>query len=128
MNESFTFICSSGLDFNPTQEQFIFGYLNEAFNTPFNYLVLWLKKFIWTSKFKSVVNLSVVGFKNYLYLVLSDLKKMHEKKNEPDKFFEWNDLFNILIESDTNEVPQHGLQVHQAQVHDLLLPAAPRQG
>ena len=41
-------------------------------------------------------NLSVVGFKNYLFQVLSDLKKLYEIKNKPANFDEWNDLFVLL--------------------------------
>ena len=68
LNDSFTFISSSDLNFKPTQEQFIFGFINESFNTPANYLTLLLKKFIWKNKFKNEINLSQVGFKNYLFL------------------------------------------------------------
>ena len=110
LNESFNFICSSGLNFKPTREQFIFGFLNESFNTPSNYLVLWLKKFIWKNKFKNEINLSVAGFKNYLLFVLRDLKKIYNLKNKPAQFSEWNDLF-ILLEADNHEDHRHGPQV-----------------
>ena len=112
-------------NFKPTREQFLFGYLDESFNTPSNYLVLWLKKFIWSKKFKTEVNLSVAGFKNYLLYALKDLKKIYDIKNNPAKFYEWNDLF-ILLEPDNHEDPRHGLQVQQ--VHDLLIQAADQQG
>ena len=88
LSNSFAFISSSGLSFKPTREQFIFGYINEPFYTPANYLTLWLKKFIWKNKFKNEINLSVVGFKNYLSFVLSDLKKLYELKNNPAWFIE----------------------------------------
>lgn len=101
INEASLFICSSGLNFQPTQIQFLFGYLNETFDTPKNYLILWLKKFIWSSKFRNA-NLSVSGFKNYHSYVLSDLKNIYELKKEPAKFTEWNTLFN-LVESAINE-------------------------
>ena len=113
-----TFICSSGIDFNPSQEQFLFGYTDEVYDTPKNYLVLWIKKYIWSCKFKNTANLTVVGFNNFLVYNLRDLKKMYEIKNNPASFAVWNDLFLILAPD-----IHHGQQAQQ--VHDLLLPPAP---
>ena len=100
LNDSFTFISGSDLNFKPTQEQFIFGFINESFNTPANYFNLLLKKF------KNEINLSLVGFKNYLFSVLSDLK------NNPACFTEWEwDLYVLLepkSDNDINEDHHHG--------------------
>ena len=52
LNDVFTFVCNTGLQFRPTKVQFLFGYLDQTFNTPCNYLALHLKKFIWKTKFK----------------------------------------------------------------------------
>ena len=103
------FICSSGIDFNPTRTEFLFGYLDKNYNTPKNYLTLWMKKFIWKCKFKGENSLSVTGFKNYLLQVLRDLKKMYEKNDKPANFVEWNDLY-MLLEPPTVE-DDDGLQL-----------------
>ena len=118
------FICSSGIDFNPTQIEFLFGYLDKNYNTPQNYLILWIKKFIWKCKFKENRNLSMMGFKNYLSQVLRDLKSLYEIKNKPANFAEWNDLYVLL---EPAAVDHDGLQLQlQPQVprvQDLLLQA-----
>ena len=109
------FICNLGLDFNPRQEQFLFGFLNESYDTPRNYLVLWLKKFIWNCKF--VGNLSVVGFKTFLAFKLRDLKNMYILKKKSASFAVWSNLL-ITLEPDNQE------EGHVLQVPDLLLQAA----
>ena len=103
-----TFICSTGIDFKPTRTEFLFGYLDKDYKSPKNYLILWLKKYIWKCKFKDDRNLSVMGFKNYLFQVLSDLKKLYEIKNKPANFDEWNNLY-VLLEPDA--VDHDGLQL-----------------
>ena len=95
LNDVFNFISKTGLNFQPTREQFLFGYQNLQFNNPKNYLALVVKKFIWTSKFK-FGNLSMVGFKYYLKSVLSDLKVLYNLKKNENMFDVWNNLFNIL--------------------------------
>ena len=55
----FTFISNKGINFRPNKKEFLFGFINEVFNTPRNYLILWLKKFIWNCKFKGVENFSI---------------------------------------------------------------------
>ena len=119
----FALVCSTGLSFTPTREQFLFGYLDQPYNTPCNYLVLFLKKFIWSSKFKTNINLSLVGFKNYLKYVLFDLKLLYELKNKSAEFNVWNDLLALLPAADPLQADQDGLL--PAQVSDLLLPASP---
>ena len=121
LNDIFNFISSTGLTFAPSREQFLFGYLDRSFNAPENYLVLLLKKFIWSCKFKCLRNLSIVGFKNYLAYALCDLKSLYLLKNKAAEFNVWNDLFVLL--------PVGAQQEHDGlpatQVHALLLPPAP---
>ena len=122
LEEVFVFISNAGTDFRPNMKQFLFGYVNENFNTPRNYLILWLKKFIWNCKFKGIGNLSIVGFKKFLLNALRDLKNLYElekKENTPAYFNELNNLY-LLLEADN---PHDGPQV--AGVHDLLFQAAP---
>ena len=91
----FALICSTGLIFTPTREQFLFGYLDVPYADPKNYLVLTIKRFIWVSKFKTET-LSFAGFKNHLKYVLSDLKVLKGLQNKSNDFNVWKDLFSIL--------------------------------
>ena len=89
------FLNDTGLEFNPTKEQFLFGFLDLKSYAPGNFIGLVLKKYIWRSKFCSA-NLSVVGFKDLLKDYLYDLKYYFEFKNMHDLFNEWNPLFDEL--------------------------------
>ena len=91
----FAFVCSTGLVYTPTREQFIFGYHNQSFFQPKNYITLVVKKYIWKTKFKSV-NLTMVGFKSLLKSYICDLKFIFELKNTPERFNEWNTIYNLL--------------------------------
>ena len=91
----FALVCNTGLVFTPTREQFLFGYLDIAFDDPKNYLVLAIKRFIWISKFNPG-SLSIVRFKTHLKSVFCDLKVLYDLKNTLNKFNVWNDLFSIL--------------------------------
>jgi hypothetical protein len=95
LQEVFALVCNTGLDFTPTKEQFMFGYFNAPFNDPKNTLALVIKRYIWISKFKTGA-LSIVGFKNYLKTVLSELKVLYNLQNKNNNFNVWNNLFNIL--------------------------------
>ena len=95
LQDVFTLVCSTGLGFTPTREQFLFGYFELPFNDPKNYLCLIIKRFIWISKFNSG-ELSIVRFKTYLKSVLSDLQVLYDLKNKPNYFNVWNVLFSIL--------------------------------
>jgi hypothetical protein len=121
LNDIFAFISSTGLAFTPSREQFLFGYFDQSFDAPRNYLVLLLKKFIWSCKFKCLRNLSIVGFKNYLAYALCDLKNLYHLKNKTAEFNAWNDLF-VLLPAAT---PQEHDGLPATQVHALLLQAAP---
>ena len=121
LKDVFETITASGIIFRPTKLQFLFGYLEESFNTPRNYLTLVLKKYIWNCKFKSERNLSIVGFKNFLVYFLNDLKKMNEFSNDPANLNEWNDLF-VFVEDPA--IRDHHAPT-PAQVHALLPQAVP---
>ena len=109
LNEVIDLIKNSGIQFTPTKEQFLFGYIDQAYNTPPNILVLHLKKYIWNTKFKSSNILSLVGFKNYFRIVLKDLKKIYELKDKSAMFNVWND-FHVLLPADEDLFPlQDGL-------------------
>ena len=116
LNDIFALVSSTGLQFTPTRDQFLFGYLDQTFNTPSNYLVLHLKKFIWNAKFKTPINLSMVGFKNYFKNILFDLKLIYELKNKSAEFHVWNDLLALLPAGDHLVQPP-------PQLHDGQLPA-----
>ena len=98
-------------------KEFLFGYVIVAFNTPRNYLILWLKKFIWNCKFKGVENLSITGFKNFLLYAVRDLKRLYEIKESPASFNKWDNLY-VLLEADRDDGPPH------TQVQHLLIQAA----
>ena len=125
----FGLVCNTGLDFTPTREQFLFGYLDKAFDEPKNYLVLTIKRFIWISKFNPG-SLSIVRFKTHLKSVLSDLKVLYDLKNTLNKFNVWNDIFSILWPDSCDwhgdvqtPTPSHPEQDYPAVLH-LLIQAA----
>ena len=89
------FINGQDLEYKPTKEQFLFGFLDLKSYAPCNFISLVLKKYIWSSKFRSA-NLSLVGFKAFLKDYLYDLKYYFEYKNMHDLFNEWNPLFEML--------------------------------
>jgi hypothetical protein len=95
ITEIFNFIGNTGLDVNPTREQFLFGFQNTQPYNPKNYICLVLKKYIWRTKFKTET-LTLVGFKNQLKSYLCDLKYFFQFKNVPNQFNEWNALYNAL--------------------------------
>ena len=121
----FVFITNSGIDFKPSKTQFLFGFLEEPFTTPRNYLVLFLKKFIWNCKFKPDRNLSVAGFKNFLFYLLSDLKDILHEKNKPAKFDEWNDLY-LLLDTAASQDQHDLLQQAPLQQAPQVLPVLPQ--
>ena len=116
LNDIFALVSSTGLQFTPIRDQFLFGYLDQTFNTPSNYLILHLKKFIWNAKFKTPINLSMVGFKNYFKTILFDLKLIYDLKNKSAEFHVWNDLLALLPAGDHLVQPP-------PQLHDGQLPA-----
>ena len=95
LREVFALVCDTGMAFNPTREQFLFGYFDVPYNDPKNFLVLVAKRFIWISKFKTGT-LSIVGFKNHLKTVLRDLKVLYNLQNKNINFNVWNNLYTIL--------------------------------
>ena len=95
LRETFDFICSTGLNYAPTRDQFLFGFQNIDFSSPKNYITLVLKKYIWSTKFKTK-NLSLVGFKNLLKTYVRDIECIFEMQNKPEKFSDWNAVKNSL--------------------------------
>ena len=96
---------------------------HQAFSSSSNYLVLILKKPIWSNKFKEIKNLSIVGFKNYLGYTLSDLKLLYDFKNKSAAFNVWNDLLVLVPEADTDKQADHGHLLPPPRVQHLLVPA-----
>ena len=77
-------------------EQFLFGYLDQPYDTPINYLILHLKKFIWIKKFKPTKSLNLVGFKNYFNKIIKDLKNIYDEIENSAAFQVWSDLIDLL--------------------------------
>ena len=119
----FVLICNTGLAFNPIREQFLFGYVDQAFSSPSNYLVLILKKYIWSNKFKEIKNLLIFRLKIYLGYTLSDLQLIYDLKNKSAAFNVWNDLLVLVPEADTNKQADHGHLLPPPRVQHLLVPA-----
>ena len=88
-------ICSTGFNYAPTMKQFIFGYHDKAYHQPENYISLIIKKYIWTTKFKSAF-LIMAGFKGVIKTYISDLKYIFVKNDTPEKFNEWNTIIDNL--------------------------------
>ena len=107
LNDVFTWVCSTGIQLNPTKEQFLFGYLDQPYNTPNNYLILHLKKFIWITKFKPTKSLNMVGFKNYFNKVIKDLKNIYDEIENSAAFLVWSDLIDLLPANPDQPVPLH---------------------
>ena len=91
----FTYINSIGIEYSPNMVQFIFGYHNKAFYQPQNFISLLIKKYIWINKFKNA-NLSMASFKNLMKTYVSDLKHICTIKTMPERFTEWNAVFEQL--------------------------------
>ena len=122
LNDIFDYITGGGFAFRPTKYQFLFGFLDEKFDSPKNYITLALKKFIWINKFKMEVNLSIVGFVNYFTCMLKDLKRLYDLKEKSAEFNVWGNLLVLF--------PVADLEVHHGQpppqVPNMLLqPATP---
>ena len=88
LEDTFNYINSTGLEYNPTKIEFLFGVPSVSSEHPKNYLSLLIKKFIWKTKFKTDF-LSIVGLKTYLKLWLKELKFVYEIGEQALKFKEW---------------------------------------
>ena len=95
LNQISTFLLNSGLEYTPSRAQMLFGFLELHPSHPKNYISLVLKKYIWVTKFKTK-KLNLNGFKSLLKTCISDLKYIYEMKNSPERFHEWNTLYNLL--------------------------------
>ena len=93
--EMFAYVCSTGLDYTPTRDQFIFGYHDKNFYQPQNLISLIIKKYIWSIKFKNTI-LTMAGLKSLIKTYVSDLKFIFVLKNMPERYDEWNTILNNL--------------------------------
>ena len=96
----------------PTKKEFLFGHINQNVESPKNLLSMLIKKYIWTSKFKSC-KISLVGLRAYLKTYLDVLKTISIVRDKADSFKEWINLYSDL-----------GADQHATPVHDLLQPPA----
>ena len=95
LNEVSEFLNDLGLEYNPTKEQFLFGFQNTQAYQLKNFLSLVIKKYIWKSKFKTAI-LTMDRFKTILKTHLCDLRYMFQTKNLHDQFNEWNTIYDAL--------------------------------
>ena len=87
---------------------------NQNIENPKNLLSLLIKKYIWTSKFKTSL-ISLVGLRAYLKTYLDEIKTISIVRGKADSFKEWINLYSAL------EAAQHATPLY-----DLLpLPAIP---
>ena len=123
LQEVFQYICSTGLAYIPTRNEFIFGNYKFSTESPQNYLSLIIKKYIWKTKFKTPTPiLTINGLKNYLKMCLEELKTIYIVREKASSFDEWLILYFDLCASDI----QNAGNSLQAPVLNLLLsPAQP---
>lgn len=95
LDETYTHLNDIGLNFRPTMLQFLFGIEDEPYYRPFNYIMLIIKKYIWTTKF-GTATLSLVGFRSYLKSCVSNLIVILNIKPMPENVVEWEQIANSL--------------------------------
>ena len=95
LNAVFTTISNTGIHFQPTKIQFIFGNSNYKAYEPQNFISLILKKYIWQSKFKSK-QLAINRFMSLLKSYIFDLKFMFDYKKMSEKFSNWQLILDVL--------------------------------
>ena len=121
----FQYVSSTGLNYEPSKSEFIFGCPKESFDHPKNYLSLLIKKYIWITKFKSA-SLTILGLKNYLKMCIGELKVIYDVKNKANLFHEWIYLYSDLCQ----EVQDASDPLHTQPagvLHLLVPPATPLQ-
>ena len=91
----FDMVNSTGLMYSPSRNTFLFGSNDTPIYSPLNYLTLHLKRFIWSSKFKTCT-LSLVSFKTYFKKILTDLKTMYELKGIKNDFDVWLPIWSLM--------------------------------
>ena len=74
----------------------LFGMHNEDANSEKNIIIMVAKKYIWIQEFKNVAP-SVIGFQNYFYDFLIDLKAIFAIKNDTDWFAESWDILLVHL-------------------------------
>ena len=97
LEETFNYINSTGLNYNPSKLEFLFGIPDVSSDHPKNYLSLLIKKYIWKIKFKNAY-LSMVGLKTYLKVCIKELKVVYEIKDQALNFNEWIMLYSDLCQ------------------------------
>ena len=95
INEIRLFFGRIGLIFQPSRIQFLFGYLELSFCIPKNYLTLAIKKYIWITKFKNK-DLSLVGFRSFFKMHVTDLMIVLDMKGLPEMIAEWDYYVEFL--------------------------------
>ena len=75
--------------------QFLFGFHELSILHPKNFIILVLKKYIWTTKFKTK-QLELVGFLSYAKPFVTDLMYILEKINKKEIIREWITVVNTL--------------------------------
>ena len=122
LSESFQYIRSTGINYEPSKLEFLFGVPSVSFDHPKNYISLMIKRYIWKSKFKDAV-LNIVGLKSHIKYCLCELKFIYDIKEKAIEFNKWDPLY-----SDLCQVIQHGSHDVQDRpspvpVRALLVPA-----
>ena len=95
MDEVCTFAESNGCNFIPSQQKFLFGFLEDNITTFSNFVSLVMKKYISLNKFKSA-NMKLVGFRSFLKTYVVDLCFFLKVKNMPEQLVEWEEVLNFL--------------------------------
>ena len=95
LNNISTFFAELNFEFTPSKAHMIFGFHDLPFSHPKNYISLIIKKYVWTTKFRSC-QLNMSGFKGLLKSYIIDLKYIFDMKHVPQQFNEWNIILNAL--------------------------------
>ena len=73
----------------------IFGFSKEPPDSKINFIILAVKRYIWTNKFNSTP-LSFNAFKNVFQKKLTEVKDMLEHKDELIKFGDWLPIYTVI--------------------------------
>ena len=95
LDDIYMFFAEIDFEYSPSKAQMLFGFHDLPFSHPKNYISLIIKKYIWTTKFRSC-QLNVSRFKGLLKSYIVDLKYIFDMKNVPQQFNEWNIIFDAL--------------------------------
>ena len=73
----------------------IFGFSKEPPDSKINFIILAVKRYIWTNKF-NLTPLSFNAFKNVLKKKLTEVKDMLEYKDELIRFGDWLPIYTVI--------------------------------